>query len=316
VGTTGTDPASVNTAISTHTDPILAEHAAEIRRLGKRVTEDIVEIGRHLAEAEEHVGHGNRGAFLAWIEAEFGWSDQSARRFIHVYKRSHDPEFNKLLNSGLPISALYELAAPNTPPQARTEIVDRIEAGENLGVADVQAVTRRAKGKKTIRAPRSQTGTRDRNADDAEKSAEARKALYAAEDEHQHAETTTPVPAATSKNTETELLDVWCEATEEERQLVRDQVLAEFFGQATGVDIYDHIPESRRKDMVAAFLDRLTVETMLAMMSANFGRVLREHLPAPKRKSKRFQKIPMQKTTDASGNPVFTRQTRGDQSRH
>ncbi|MFY9836678.1 MAG: DUF3102 domain-containing protein, partial [Xanthobacteraceae bacterium] len=53
-------------------DPVLAEHAAEIHRVGKRfkerAIEDVIEIGRHLAEAEEHVGHGNRGAYLAWIK--------------------------------------------------------------------------------------------------------------------------------------------------------------------------------------------------------------------------------------------------------
>ena len=32
-------------------DPILAEHAAEIRRLGKRVIDDVVAIGRHRAES-------------------------------------------------------------------------------------------------------------------------------------------------------------------------------------------------------------------------------------------------------------------------
>src|SRR5262249_9737312 len=67
-------------------------------RSRKHAIEDIAEIGRHLAESEDHVGHGNRGVYLAWIGSEFGWSDQTARRFIHVYKVSLDPEFNNLLN--------------------------------------------------------------------------------------------------------------------------------------------------------------------------------------------------------------------------
>src|SRR5262249_30602780 len=110
----GTGVANVNTAPSgTPSDPILAEHAAEIQRMGQRArqraVEDMVEIGRHLAQAQEHVGYGHRGAYLAWIETEFGWSDQTARRFIHIYNLSRDPKFNNLLNSELPISGLYQL---------------------------------------------------------------------------------------------------------------------------------------------------------------------------------------------------------------
>jgi len=34
------------------TDPILAEHAAEIRRLGKRALADVIEIGGRLTECK------------------------------------------------------------------------------------------------------------------------------------------------------------------------------------------------------------------------------------------------------------------------
>ena len=54
---------------------ILAEHAAEIRRLGKRVVADVVEIGRHLSECKAICGHGN---WLPWLEREFGWTDDTA----------------------------------------------------------------------------------------------------------------------------------------------------------------------------------------------------------------------------------------------
>ena len=39
-----------------------------------RTVENIIEIGRDLALAKERLGHGN---FLAWIDAEFGMSDQA-----------------------------------------------------------------------------------------------------------------------------------------------------------------------------------------------------------------------------------------------
>lgn len=42
----------------------VAEHAAVIRALGKRVVGDIVEIGRRLADCKERLGHGE---WLPWL---------------------------------------------------------------------------------------------------------------------------------------------------------------------------------------------------------------------------------------------------------
>ena len=54
----------------------LAEHAKEIRKLGKRAIEDIIEIGRRLTEAKKLVGYGHWGN---WLEKEFGWSPAKRR---------------------------------------------------------------------------------------------------------------------------------------------------------------------------------------------------------------------------------------------
>src|SRR6516165_5121103 len=125
-------------------DPVLAKYAAEIRCLGKRVKEDVVAIGRYLDQAQKHAGHGT---WLAWIQTEFGWSDQTARRFIHVYEFTRDSKFNNLLNSDLPLSALYQLAAPKTPEEVREAIAERIEAGGEVSVAAVTKAIAKAKGK-------------------------------------------------------------------------------------------------------------------------------------------------------------------------
>ena len=47
------------------TDPILAEHAAEIRRLGKRTLADVIEIGARLTECKRICGHSN---WLPWLD--------------------------------------------------------------------------------------------------------------------------------------------------------------------------------------------------------------------------------------------------------
>jgi hypothetical protein len=120
-------------------NPILAEHAAEIRRLGKRVVEDVVEIGRRLTECKKLVGHGN---WLPWIEREFGWTDDTALNFMRVYEVSKSRNFRDL---SLPVSALYLLAAPSTSKEARDKIIERARAGEPVSVAETKRVIERTK---------------------------------------------------------------------------------------------------------------------------------------------------------------------------
>jgi hypothetical protein len=47
----------------------LEEHAKAIRKLGKRIIEDVVEIGRRLVDAKKLCGHGN---WLPWLDANSG----------------------------------------------------------------------------------------------------------------------------------------------------------------------------------------------------------------------------------------------------
>jgi hypothetical protein len=118
-------------------NPVLAAHAAEIRRLGGRIiavaTEAAIEIGRHLTEAKAEVGHGHFGD---WLKREFDWSDRAARNFMHVYEMSLNNGNVSDLN--LPMRALYALAAQGTPEEARTEIIERAAAGEQMSGTEVK----------------------------------------------------------------------------------------------------------------------------------------------------------------------------------
>jgi hypothetical protein len=102
-------------------NPVLAEHAAEIRRLGRRVVSDVIEIGGRLSECKRLVGHGN---WLPWLDREFGWTEQTALNFIRARELSKSKNF---LDLDLPVSALYLLAAPSTPDEARDEIINRAQ---------------------------------------------------------------------------------------------------------------------------------------------------------------------------------------------
>jgi hypothetical protein len=248
----------------------LADHADTIRRLGKRATADIdsivtttaIEIGRHLTEAKAEVGHGHFGN---WIDKEFGWSDRTARNFMYVYALSLKSETVSDLR--LPMRALYLLAAPSTPEQARTEILERAEAGEPVTGVEVKEAIKRVKRKKTntgglskaatMRSLRESAIIEKTRAietggtaadDDAAASAEKRKRHHAAEDGdlgHRDDDAGDDGGNRVEEPAET-LVAHWDRATRDER---------------------------------AAFLDAIGVKGMLANMSSAFGRELRGRIP-------------------------------------
>jgi hypothetical protein len=96
--------------VATLADPALVEHANAIRGLGKRVVADVIEIGRRLADCKELCGHGN---WLPWLKREFGWSEDTAERFIQVSTLSH--QIPQVAEFNLPVSSLYLLAARRRP---------------------------------------------------------------------------------------------------------------------------------------------------------------------------------------------------------
>jgi hypothetical protein len=145
----------------------LAGHAAAIHHLGRQAVKNVIEIGRRLTECKEIVRKLG-GSWGDWLEHEFNWSDQQARRFIHVFE--HKSELNKLLNSDFPVSALYLLAAPSTPKEARTEVIERAQAGETVPVAEVKRTIERTKGRKLAsskRKPTTKPPTRTKSKHDA-----------------------------------------------------------------------------------------------------------------------------------------------------
>jgi hypothetical protein len=90
----------------------------------RRTAEDVIEIGNALIRQKEKLPHG---MFLPWIEAEFDMSQSAADRFVQ-FARVYTGKLPTVGN--LPPTALYELAAPSTPPEIQAEVERRIAAGE------------------------------------------------------------------------------------------------------------------------------------------------------------------------------------------
>ncbi|SHF04384.1 Protein of unknown function [Kaistia soli DSM 19436] len=110
----------------------IREAAARIRLRMQRSASDIIEIGRDLHFVKAELGHGK---FLAWIEAEFGMSRQSAERFMAVADRFGA----KMLTLGnLPVTALYELAAPSTPDDVVEDVLARAGEGDPTSAVEIK----------------------------------------------------------------------------------------------------------------------------------------------------------------------------------
>jgi hypothetical protein len=127
----------------------LAEHAEAIRRLGRRAVQDIIEIGSRLIEAKKIAPHG---AWLPWLDHEFGWTERTARRYMSVAELAAKSDNVSDLN--VPISALYSLAAPSTPAEAIDEIAERSAAGKRLSISVVRQTIAAARPAATVRTVR------------------------------------------------------------------------------------------------------------------------------------------------------------------
>ncbi|WP_420628626.1 DUF3102 domain-containing protein [Candidatus Leptofilum sp.] len=104
----------------------ILKRTQEIRQLMKRSAEDIVIIGLKLIEVKTCLPHG---AFGKWLRSEFDWTETTALNFMRVAKAFKTTNFADL---HLAPSALYLLAAPSTPNEARIEAVDRANDGEKI----------------------------------------------------------------------------------------------------------------------------------------------------------------------------------------
>ena len=124
------------------TRTIIWQRTTEIKELMRLTAENIISIGQKLTEVKENLGHGS---FQNWLKTEFEWSEQTARQFMQVYRWSETIRNKNFVFSQLPTSALYLLAAPSTPPEARDEILSLVDRGEKVSYTSVKIVVNRCK---------------------------------------------------------------------------------------------------------------------------------------------------------------------------
>ncbi|MBE9016796.1 DUF3102 domain-containing protein [Chroococcidiopsidales cyanobacterium LEGE 13417] len=110
------------------------KHTCEIKRMMRRTTQDIIEIGEKLIEVKQYLGFGH---FSNWLITEFGWKERTARNFMRVAEVFKSANFADLFIAS---SALYLLAAPSTSESARQEALELAKKGEHITYSKARSI--------------------------------------------------------------------------------------------------------------------------------------------------------------------------------
>lgn len=110
-------------ALDAPTRAVVLEKRDHINFLIRRTAEGIIEIGHDLIAVKKALGHGRFGP---WLTAEFGWSADSAERFMRVGRAfAQIPQAAEFEST-----ALYALSSGDVSDEIRQEFLDRAAAGE------------------------------------------------------------------------------------------------------------------------------------------------------------------------------------------
>jgi len=126
-------------ALSREDEAAAREDAAIIKTNLRSAAESVITVGQALIRQKAKLPHG---MFLPWIDAEFGMTDRTALNFTRVADKYGT---KSEIVSDLTASALYELAAPSTPPEIRDRVEEMIVDGEKVTAAQIKRMKAEAK---------------------------------------------------------------------------------------------------------------------------------------------------------------------------
>lgn len=105
--------------------------AQHIRQMVQRTLDDLLVVGQELLTVKESLPHGSFGA---WLRAEFGWTERTARHFMAVAQR-FGPKTEMISDLPIEPTAAYLLAAPSAPQEATEIALQRAQRGEKITAA-------------------------------------------------------------------------------------------------------------------------------------------------------------------------------------
>lgn len=115
---------------------VVKDCASEVSNFVRRTARDALAVGRKLRAVKGILGHGR---FLAWLRDEGTLSADTAERLMKIAERFGDIPHN----AEFVLTALYALAADDTPEAAREEAVGMAAKGEKITPAVAKAIKAR-----------------------------------------------------------------------------------------------------------------------------------------------------------------------------
>lgn len=100
-------------------------HETEIKKCFTEAHCKLINAGIHLANVKNLLEHG---LFMDWVNQVFGMEYRTAKRYMEVAENF--PIIDNLSIMNFQKSALYALAAPSIPEEAREEAIEIAQAGE------------------------------------------------------------------------------------------------------------------------------------------------------------------------------------------
>lgn len=134
-------------ALTSESRIVVMQKTSEIKTLIRRSVQDIIDIGTKLIEVKDQLGHGEFGK---WLSAEFNWNERTARRFMSVADAFKTDTVSDLK---IGAKALYLLAAPSTPDEAREEALEIAKSGETITYTTAKAIVAQHKPAEPPRQP-------------------------------------------------------------------------------------------------------------------------------------------------------------------
>ena len=117
----------------------LQQQSKLIKGLIVKTTAGIIEVGRNLLAAKEHLEHG---LFVAWVEAEVGISGRTAQRYMAIARLAESKSDSVSL---LPPTVVHRLAARSAPIEVVDYVIARAIDGEIVSDGNVAEMIRNAR---------------------------------------------------------------------------------------------------------------------------------------------------------------------------
>jgi hypothetical protein len=116
----------------------------------------VAQIGMHLTEVKERLPHGRFGK---WLEAEFAWTDRTARNYMSLYRFAvaESETVSAAELDGFDVSAIYRLTRGSVPTGLRNAAIDLVKDGQKVARRAIEA----AAGASGPAAPRKPLATPD-----------------------------------------------------------------------------------------------------------------------------------------------------------